>query len=132
MTFIFSKLRFPHPLRKTNYQNYDEALTAKIMMIVDCVAPYWKSNQSFARCKSKDQMKAFSNIASGIIKGYIKGSKYILQPCLDLQKLMFDFEEQDVDIKDVTDSTTQQKLLKNESYTHYYISLTDVKFKEIK
>ena len=45
---------------------------------------------------------------------------------------MFDFEEAEIDIKDVTDSATQEKLLQNESYTNFYISFMEAKFKQIK
>ena len=77
-------------------------------------------------------MKRFSNIAVNITKGFFESSYQNFQPCVDLQKLMFDFEEQEADIKQMWIYAPQEKLLQNETYTIIYICYLENNFKEIK
>ena len=112
--------------------NFDDELTTKIMLNVGCVPPYWNSNQNLPRCKSKEQLNSFYNIVYNISHGYSVESKYTLQPCVDLQKLVFDFEEQEEDIEQMGYCAPQEKILQNESYTTICTGFLESNFKEIK
>jgi hypothetical protein len=135
--FVLQSMEVLHRRNKVQdpceyHHHFDKDLIETIMLDVGCVPPYWHSNRNLTRCKSKEQMKRFHTFGSNTLNGNAQALKYTLQPCVDLQKLTFDFEEQEADIRHLRMYGPQNGLLNNESYTIIFIAYLESKFKEIK
>ena len=78
------------------YSNYDDSFKSVILANAKCRPPYWTSKKNLSVCAEQQKMRL---IASDIYVKGIRGrkkSKYIAKPCVDMQKLLFSFDQNDI------------------------------------
>ena len=114
------------------YENYDSTFKDIIMQKIGCIPPYWKSSLDLNKCTEKNKLRMFSKEALKALTEHLDVAKYAIKPCVDLRKLTFDYEEQEIDIKLVHLIAPHLKLPKNESSILIGLRIGDPYFKEIK
>ena len=61
-----------------------------------------------------------------------KKPKYIARPCVDLQRLAYNYDEDDISFEQFKNTTSRFKIFPNDSIVLTQIDLTNQNFKEIR
>ena len=101
MDFSIKSMEVLHRRDKTSescqeYNNYDNVFKEKLVEKIGCYPPYWSYDGEIPRCRTSDKLKKFTKAILKAITGILDISEFIAQPCIDLRKLMFDYEEFEV------------------------------------
>ena len=101
MEFSIKSMEVLHRRDKTSepcqeYNNYDDVFKEKLVEKIGCYPPYWSYDGKIPRCRTSEKLKMFTKAILKAITGILDISEFIAQPCIDLRKLMFDYEEFEV------------------------------------
>ena len=136
-TFILKSMEVLHRRNKAlkpckYYSDYDESFKTDMMQKAGCRPPYWTNDKNLPVCTSKEKMKVF---ASDI---YLEGMfgqedpKYIPNPCVDLQKLTYTYDENDMTLQQSKIYVPRLEISENDSIMVIMIDFMEKNFKEIK
>ena len=105
--------------------NFDDDFQLKAMKKAGCSPPYWSSQRNMTKCKSKHQMRKFSRYTS-------TATYRTTPPCLELEKLIYDYNEQDLDYSYLKVLAPNLELSKNDTVMMIMLQFLEPDFKEIK
>ena len=112
--------------------NYDEEFQAKLMQKVGCSPPYWIPQQNMTQCKSKQDMKHFGKYVYDQVSGRFVNVKDNFPPCLVLEKILFDYTENNVDYTDLKLLEPRLEIPQNATLMMILLQFLEPNFKEIK
>ena len=103
-----------------------------MMQKIGCRPPYWTTDRNVTACNTKEKLRKFATdiYLEGILGN--KEPKYVAKPCVDLQKLLYNFDQNDVTLEKVKSYMPRLEISKNDSIMLIIIDFSDSNFKEIK
>ena len=137
MQFSMKSMEVLHRRDKTSnpcqyYKNYDEVFKEKLVQGIGCYPPYWQYNGSISECRSKEKLKLFAKHTLKAIVGTLETSDFITQPCVELRKLMFDYDEFETDLENLNYLLPDFKISQEDSLMIVMLNFLDPFLKEIK
>ena len=135
--FTLKSMEVLHRRNKANepckyYSNYDDSFKSAMIERAKCRPPYWISKKNLSMCNDQHKMRL---IASDIYTEGIRGtkkSKYIAKPCVDMQKLLFSFDQNDITLDYLKAVSPRLDTSTNDSIMLFIIDFIEPNFKEIK
>ena len=115
------------------YPNYDDSFRNDMMEKIGCQPPYWTYNKSLKLCNNKENLRLFASdiYLEGVMES--KRPKYIAKPCVDLQRLAYNYDENDISFEHLKQTTfTGLNVFQNDSVVLTQVDLTNQNFKEIR
>ena len=137
MEFAMKSMEVLHRRDKTSspckyYKNYDNFFQGKLVEKVGCYPPYWNYDGTITKCRSMEKLKMFSKDILKAVVGTLDVSEMITQPCVELRKLMFDYEEFDTNYEEMSHLFPNINSTDGDSLIFITIVFLDPYIKEIK
>ena len=103
-----------------------------MMEKIGCQPPYWTSNKNLKLCNNTENLRLFASdiYLEGVMES--KKPKYIDKPCVDIQRLAYNYDENDISLEQLKKTTTGLKIFPNDSVVLTQVDLLDQNFKEIR
>lgn len=114
------------------YENYDHAFKERLVQEKGCHPPYWQYNGSIPNFRSKEKLNMFAKSILKSFVGTFEISDFIIPPCVELRKRLFDHEEFETDPRGINDLLPEFKPTHKDSLVIVTVNFLDPFLKEIK